>query len=93
MSDAGRVRTATVLNGFLAFAHPYIAVVAGAVADWLLLHLHFLAGFHDTDTVVRGITQFIVWGLTSILVWVSTSRWFVSLEHKVTAAIVRPEEQ
>lgn len=79
---------ATVINGFLAFAHPYIAVVAGVVADWLFVHLHFLVGFHDHDTVVMGITQFVVWGLTSILVWVSTSRWFRSLEIKVVRSIV-----
>lgn len=87
MTDAARARTATVVNGFLAFAHPYIAVVGGVVADWLLTHLHFLAEFHDSDKIIAGITQFIVWGLTSILVWVSTSKWFASLERKVVASV------
>ena len=64
------------LNRIVAFAGPYIAVVSGALADWLIVHVHLLGLFHTSKTAVTGvITQATVFGLTSLLVWLGHQKW------------------
>lgn len=64
------------INRVVAFAGPYIAILSGAVADWLVVHVHLLSLFHTTGTQVAGaITQISVFGLTSILVWLGQHKW------------------
>lgn len=64
------------LNRIVAFAGPYVAIASGAVADWLIVHVHLLALFHTTKTQVAGaITQIAVFGLTAILTWLGQQKW------------------
>ena len=64
------------INRLVAFAGPYIAILSGAVADWLIVHVHLLSLFHTTNTQVAGaITQIAVFGLTAILVWLGQHKW------------------
>jgi hypothetical protein len=69
-------QSAFPINRVVAFAGPYIAILSGAVADWLVVHVHLLSLFHTTGTQVAGaITQISVFGLTSILVWLGQHKW------------------
>ena len=64
------------MNRVVAFAGPYIAVASGALADWLLVHVHLLALFHTTKTQVAGaITQITVFALTALLSWLGQQKW------------------
>lgn len=64
------------INRVVAFAGPYVAILSGAVADWLLVHVHLLDLFHTTSTQVAGaITQLVVFALTSLLVWLGQHKW------------------
>jgi hypothetical protein len=64
------------LNRIVAFCGPYIAVLSGAAADWLLVHVHFLSLFHTTHTTVAGaITQVVVFGVTALLTWLGHQKW------------------
>jgi hypothetical protein len=64
------------LNRIVAFGGPYIAVASGAVADWLLVHVHFLSLFHTTRTTLAGaITQVVVFGVTATLTWLGHQKW------------------
>jgi hypothetical protein len=64
------------LNRVIAFAGPYIAILSGALADWLLVHVHLLELFHTTKTQVAGaITQLTVFGLTALLTWLGQQKW------------------
>lgn len=63
-------------NRIVAFLGPYIAVISGALADWLLVHVHVLALFHTThDQIASTITQAVVFGLTALLVWLGQQKW------------------
>ena len=51
------------INRVVAFAGPYLAILSGAIADWLIVHVHLLSLFHTTSTTVSGaITQLGVFG-------------------------------
>ena len=63
------------INRIVAFAGPLIAVVAGAVADWLFVHLHFLGNFPNREATAGWVSNVAVWGLTSLLVWLGESKW------------------
>jgi len=64
------------INRVVAFLGPYIAVISGAVADWLLVHVHVLGLFHTSKTAVTGIvTQGVVFILTAGLVWLGQQKW------------------
>jgi hypothetical protein len=80
------------VNRIIAFAGPYIAIVSGALADWLIVHVHFLALFHTSKSDVTGLlTQALVFGLTSILVWIGQSKWLSGWqrwENTVAGSIV-----
>jgi len=64
------------INRVVAFAGPYISILSGAVADWLLVHVHLLSDFHTTKgTIVNLVTQGLVFGLTAILTWLGHQKW------------------
>ena len=70
------------LNRVVAFAGPYIAVLSGAVADWLLVHVHLLELFHTTKTQVAGaITQLTVFALTALLTWLGQQKWLTGWQQ------------
>lgn len=70
------------INRIVAFAGPYIAILSGAVADWLIVHVHLLSLFHTTNTQVAGaITQIAVFGLTAILVWLGQHKWLTGWQQ------------
>jgi hypothetical protein len=64
------------INRIVAFAGPYIAVISGALADWLIVHVHLLGLFHTSQTALSGaITQVVVFGITALLVWAGHQKW------------------
>jgi hypothetical protein len=70
------------LNRVIAFAGPYIAILSGALADWLLVHVHLLELFHTTKTQVAGaITQLTVFGLTALLTWLGQQKWLTGWQQ------------
>lgn len=61
-----------------------IPPVAGILATWLTVHVHFLATFHITSTSVAGaLTQLGIWGVTTLTVWLST--------HNILKGLYTPE--
>ena len=78
------------INRVVAFAGPYVAILSGAIADWLIVHVHLLSLFHTTSTTVAGaITQLGVFGLTSILVWLGHHKWLTGWQQ-FQAAVAGP---
>lgn len=79
------------LNRIVAFAGPYIAVISGALADWLIVHVHILGIFHTSQTAISGaITQIIVFGVTALVVWAGHQKWlsgWQSWERTVAGAM------
>lgn len=70
------------VNRVVAFAGPYIAILSGALADWLIVHVHLLSLFHTTNTQVAGaITQISVFGLTALLVWLGQQKWLTGWQN------------
>jgi hypothetical protein len=64
------------INRIVAFAGPYIAILSGAVVDWLFVHLHFLTNWHtNASSITKWLTQALVFGLTSLLVWLGQQSW------------------
>jgi hypothetical protein len=64
------------INRIVAFAGPYISILSGALADWLIVHVHFLSLFHtSTSSITSWLTQGLVFGLTAILVWAGQQKW------------------
>ena len=80
------------IDRIVAFLTPYIAVLSGAVADWLFVHIHFLGDFRDRNQVVMGITQFVVWGLTAVLVWAGSSNWLNRAHITLPAQDIQPQD-
>lgn len=70
------------INRIVAFAGPYIAVISGALADWLIVHVHILGLFHTSQTAISGvITQVIVFGITALLVWLGHQKWLTGWQN------------
>lgn len=64
------------INRIVAFAGPYVAILSGALADWLVVHVHLLSLFHTSATAITSmLTQGLVFGLTAILVWLGHQKW------------------
>jgi hypothetical protein len=87
------------INRIVAFAGPYIAILSGAVVDWLFVHLHFLTNWHtNASSITKWLTQALVFGLTSLLVWLGQQKWlqgwiaWESRAIKGIAATPVPEE-
>ena len=63
-------------NRIVAFLGPYVAIASGAIADWLLVHVHFLGLFHVGHSQVAGIiAQVAVFGLTALATLVLHNKW------------------
>jgi hypothetical protein len=76
------------LNRIVAFAGPYIAVVSGAIAAWLLTHLHVLSMFHLSDSqVASAISQLTVFGITAGLTWLGHQKWLTGHQIELAAAV------
>lgn len=76
------------INRIVAFLGPLIAVLAGAVADWVLKRLHFLSDFHTHTEVANYVTQIAIFGVTAVLVWLGQQTWlkgWIQHESVVTA--------
>lgn len=64
------------LNRLVAFAGPYVAVLSGIIANWLVVHVHLLAEFHITSgSVASAISQIAVFGITTLVVWAGHQKW------------------
>lgn len=63
-------------NRIVAFLGPYIALTSGAVADWLLVHVHLLGLFHfQHDGLATGIAQLIIFTLAAGITWLGHQTW------------------
>lgn len=81
------------LNRVVAFLGPYIAIVSGVVADWLLVHVHVLATFHVThNQVADAIAQVLVFGLTALLVWLGQQKWLTGWQNFEVAETIAADE-
>lgn len=79
------------LNRVIAFFGPYISIAAGALASWLLVHVHVLGLFHvQHDGLSTAIAQGSVFLLTALLAWAGHSKWLtghqILLQQGVAAA-------
>jgi hypothetical protein len=56
----------------LAFAKPFLAIVAGALATWLLTSVHVFSIFHFShDQVAKIIAEAFTFGISALLTWLS----------------------
>jgi hypothetical protein len=79
------------LNRLVAFLGPYISILAGVLADWLLVHVHLLSLFHTTDTeVANAITQLIVFTLVTLVTWAGQHKWLEGWQNW-EAALLKPD--
>jgi hypothetical protein len=75
-------------NRIVAFFGPYLAVASGAVAAWLLTHLHVLSMFHLTNSqVATAISQLTVFGITAGLTWLGHQKWLTGHQIELQAAV------
>lgn len=64
------------VNRIVAFLGPFVAVIAGGLADWLLVHVHFLSTFHvEAGTLANTITQLVIFVVTAGLIWLGQHKW------------------
>lgn len=63
------------INRVVAFAGPYVAVLSGALADWLFKKIHFLGTFHTQGEVANYISQVAIFGITTLVVWLGQQKW------------------
>jgi hypothetical protein len=80
-------------NRIVAFAGPYISVASGALASWLLVHVHLLGLFHVPPRgLATGIAQGAVFLLTALLTWAGHAKWLTGhhlmLAHSTQAPAV-----
>jgi hypothetical protein len=74
--------TLTQVKQFLSLT--VVPVLAGALANWLMVHLHFLAAFHLTASSVAGeLTQLGVFGVGAGLTWLAS--------HNILKAVYAPQ--
>lgn len=63
--------TAEQVKQFLAVV--VVPPIAGALATWLIVHVHFLALFHITAASVAGeLTQLGVWGVSTLIAFLAS---------------------
>jgi hypothetical protein len=75
-------------NRIVAFVGPYVAVASGAIAAWLLTHLHVLSMFHLTnDQLATAISQLTVFGITAALTWLGHQKWLTGHQIELSAAV------
>ena len=79
------------LNRVIAFAGPYISVLAGIVATWLTTNVHLFSTFHiGTNDVAAAIGDGLVFGVTALVVWLGQHKWLDGFQKWAyeTAAVV-----
>lgn len=70
----------------LAFVYPVIPVVSGAVASWLLVHVHFLGLFRTASQVQELVSSAIVFAVTAAATWLSHDLHFLPItQARITA--------
>jgi hypothetical protein len=87
-------------NRIVAFAGPYIAVVAGGVASWLVAKVN-LAGLPglDEDNLKTALTGGFTWLLVAGLAWAGHAKWLtghhiqLQADGQVTAAVAKGNAQ
>lgn len=68
-----------------------VPVLAGALANWLIVHLHFLAAFHLTTSSVAGeLTQLGVFGVGAGLAWLGSHHILAGHYAPTQEAIAAP---
>lgn len=74
------------LNRIIAFVGPYVSLGAGALASWLLVHVHLLGLFHlQQDGLATGIAQGTVLILTAVLSWLGQQQWLKGHHIEIAA--------
>lgn len=64
------------INRVVTIAAPIISTLAGSIAAWLLVHVHFLGLFHFTQgQLSTGVAQLIVFGLVAALTYAAHHKW------------------
>ncbi len=49
-----------------------VPVLAGALGNWIVIHLHFLAAFHiSAGSVAAAVSQIVVFGLTALFAFLA----------------------
>src|SRR4051812_46755672 len=68
------------LGRIVAFLGPHVAWLSGALATWLIVHVHFLALFHVGQSVVaQVIANGLVFGITTLVTWLGAQKWLTNL--------------
>jgi hypothetical protein len=63
-------------NRIIAFGGPYISVASGALASWLVVHVHVLGlGHVKSNGLATAIEQGIVFTLTLVVTWLGHDKW------------------
>lgn len=82
------------LNRIVTFVGPYVAVASGAIAAWLLTHLHVLSMFHLTDDqAAKAISQLTVFAITAGLTWLGHQKWLTGHQIELAAAVKAASER
>lgn len=70
------------LAKILSVLAPGIATISGALATWLVVHVHLFATFHvGTSDIANAIAQGIVFGVTAIGTYL--------IQHKILTGIIQ----
>lgn len=82
-------------NRIVAFIGPYVSVASGALASWLLVHVHALGLFHiQQDGLSTAIGQGSIFLVTAVLAWAGQSKWLkghhIMLEQAASTAAAFP---
>ena len=74
------------LNRVVAFAGPYIAVIAGAITAWLLAKVNItgIPGL-DQDNLTTGIAGGLTFALTAGLSWAGQQKWLTGHHVEILA--------
>lgn len=79
------------INRIVAFLGPYIAVISGWLANWLIVRVHVLSEFNVHKTTIESVlAQIFVFGVTAILVWLGQHKWLTGwqqYEQQIAAQI------
>lgn len=64
------------LNKVVAFAGPYVSVLAGIAATWLTVHVHVLSTFHvSKDQTAKAIIEILIFGITALVTYAGQHHW------------------
>lgn len=70
------------LNRLVAILAPVISTLAGAVATWLLTHVHFLAIFHfGHDQTAYAVSQMLIFSVVAIVTYAAHHKWLTGWQQ------------